>query len=438
MTAPAHPARPSALTLRRTTIPAGIGNTVETYDYAVYGFLAAVLGKLFFPNAAPGAALLSAFAVFGAAFVVRPLGGALLGPVSDRLGRRPTLVVTLLGMAVVSALVGVLPTAAAIGTAAPVLLVILRLLQGISAGGEYGTAIIYAAEFAPADRKGEMASRVQAGSLCGLLLGALVVVGLNTALDPTAMLAWGWRVPFLLALPLGAIGLYLRSRLGETPEFVAVHDRPGEPAPVDRKLLRAALLVGVAVMHAVGFYLVFTYTQNLIIQLGFSPVAATGAVAVALLVGIGLVIAGGRLSDRVGRRPALLGTCAVILVVSYPMLAGLTSTSTGWILVGCTVLLAAGPSFYSGMAPITYIELFPVQSRGTGVSLSYNVAVALFGGTAVYLTQWLVQLTGNNRAAAFVLMGAAVLSGLAALGLRGVLPTRAPRTGSANTNLSKA
>ena len=427
MTAPAQPAPSSALTLRRTTMAAAIGNTVETYDYAVYGFLATVLAKLFFPTAAPGAALLSAFAVFGAAFVVRPLGGALLGPLADRLGRRPTLVLTLLGMAVASALIGVLPTAASIGTAAPLLLVCLRLVQGIFAGGEYGTAIIYAAEFAPADRKGAMASRVQAGSLAGLLLGALIVIGLNTALAPEAMLSWGWRVPFLLALPLGAIGLYLRSRLGETPEFVAAHDRPDEPAPVDRKLLRGILLIGVAVTHAIGFYLVFTYTQNLIIQLGFSPAGATGVVAVALLVGIGLVIAGGKLSDRIGRRAALLGAAAVIFVVSYPLFVGLTSASSGWVLVACAVLLAAGPSFYSGIAPITYIELFPVQSRGTGVSLSYNVAVALFGGSAVYVTQWLVGVTGDNRAGAFVLMGAALVSGLAAFGLRSVLTARGPR-----------
>ena len=356
------------------------------------------------------------------------MAGCFFGPLADRLGRQPTLVLTLVGMAVVSAAIGVLPTAEAIGVAAPILLVVLRMLQGLSAGGEYGTAIIYASEFAPPGRKGEMASRVQAGSLTGLLLGALVILGLNLVLGADAMLAWGWRIPFLLALPLGAIGLYLRSRLGETPEFTAAHE-PGtaELPPVDHTLWRGLLLIAVAATHAVGFYFAFTYVQNLIIQLQFTAVIATGVIAVALVVGIGLVLLGGRLSDRIGRRPALFIATGVIIVASYPLIAGLTSTQNPWLLAMCAVLLAAGPSFYSGIAPITYIELFPVQARGTGVSLSYNIAVAVFGGSVVYGTQWLVQTTGDNRSGAFVLMAAASLSLLAAVGLRGILPSREPR-----------
>jgi MFS transporter, MHS family, proline/betaine transporter len=407
-------------TLRRATLAAAVGNTVETYDYAVYGFLATILARLFFPESSPTAALLAAFAIFGAAFLVRPLGGLLLGPVADRLGRRPALVFTLLSMAVISTLIGLLPTAATIGIAAPVLLFALRMLQGLTAGGEYSTAIIYAAEFAPQERKGAMASRVQAGSLAGLLLGAVVVLGLTLSLTPEAMLSWGWRVPFLLALPLGMVGLYLRARLGETPEFTAAPSRE----PVERKGIRVLLLAGICVTHAVGFYLVFTYVQNMIIQLGSSPVAATGAVAVALFVGIFLVLAGGRLSDRIGRRSALLIATGVIVVVSYPLVAGLT-TATGPMLVLCAVLLAAGPSFYSGIAPITYIELFPVHARGTWVAVVYNVTVAIFGGGTVYLCQWLVGATGDPHAAAYVLMGAAVVSGLTALGMRTALPRRA-------------
>ncbi|MFF4053522.1 MFS transporter [Streptomyces chartreusis] len=433
MTALSEAEPSSASTLRRTTLAAAIGNTVENYDYAVYGFVAAVLAKNFFPDATPGVALLSTFAVFGAAFVVRPLGGLLLGPVADRLGRRPTLVLTLIGMAVVSTLIGLLPTTETIGIAAPILLVVLRMLQGLAAGGEYGTAIIYAAEFAPAHRKGEMASRVQMGSLAGLLIGAFVVVGLNLSLSATAMQSWGWRVPFLLALPLGAIGLYLRSRLGETPEFVAVRGRIQEQPPVDRRVRRALLLIGVAATHAVGFYLAFTYVQNLIIQLHFSAVTATAVVGCALAVGIGLVLAGGRLSDRIGRRRALLIATAVILVASYPLMAALTAASNPWLLALCAVLLAAGPSFYSGIAPITYIELFPVHSRGTGVALGFNVAVAIFGGSVIYATQWLVQATGDNRAGAFVLIGSAVLSGLTALALNGVLVPSAPQRSTAVT-----
>lgn len=417
-----------ASTLRRTTLAAAIGNTVENYDYAVYGLVATVLAKNFFPGSTPGAALLSTFAVFAAAFLIRPVGALLLGSLADRIGRKPTLVITLIGMAVVSTLIGLLPTAETIGIGAPILLVVLRVGQGLAAGGEYGTAIIYAAEFAPADRKGEMASRVQMGSLAGLLLGAIIVVALSLGLGPEAMQAWGWRVPFLLALPLGAIGLYLRNRLGETPEFEEVKEVGKDVPPVDRKLWRGLLLVGVAATHAVGFYLAFTYVQNLIIQLKFSLVTATVVIGIALAVGIGLVLAGGRVSDRIGRRPALLIATAVIVVASYPLMAGLTSSTNPWVLGIFAVLLAAAPSFYTGIAPITYIEMFPVHARGVGVSLAFNISVALFGGTVLYVTQWLVQTTGDNRAGAFVLIGSAVLSGLTALALPSLLTPRTPRT----------
>lgn len=428
MSAPSEAEDSRASTVRRTTLAAAIGNTVENYDYAVYGLVATVLAKNFFPNSTPGAALLSTFIVFGAAFVVRPLGGLLLGPLSDRIGRKPTLVVTLIGMAVVSTLIGLLPTAATIGIAAPVLLVVLRVGQGLAAGGEYGTAIIYAAEFAPADRKGAMASRVQMGSLAGLLLGAIVVVGLTLSLGAEAMQAWGWRVPFLLALPLGAIGFYLRSRLGETPEFIEVRDSTEEHPPVDRKLWRATLLIGVAATHAVGYFLAFTYVQNLIIQLKFSLVTATVVVGCALAVGIGLVYAGGHLSDRIGRRAALLIATGVMIVASYPLMAGLTSSTNPWMLGVFAVLLAAAPSFYTGIGPITYIELFPVHARGTGVSLAYNIGIAVFGGSILYVTQWLVEATGDNRTGAFLLIGSAALSGLTALALPSVMTSTAPRT----------
>ncbi|MGE4006824.1 MFS transporter [Pseudonocardia sp.] len=414
--------------MRRTTLAAAIGNTVENYDYAVYGLVATVLAKNFFPDSTPGTALLSTFAVFAAAFLIRPVGALLLGSLADRIGRKPTLVITLVGMAVVSTLIGLLPTAASIGVAAPILLVLLRVGQGLAAGGEYGTAIIYAAEFAPAHRKGEMASRVQMGSLAGLLLGAIIVVALSLTLGAEAMQAWGWRVPFLLALPLGAIGLYLRNRLGETPEFERVQEVAQDLPAVDRKLWRGLLLIGVAATHAVGFYLAFTYVQNLIIQLKFSLVTATVVIGVALAVGIGLVLAGGRVSDRIGRRPSLLIATAVIIVATYPLMAGLVSSTNPWVLGVFAVLLAAAPSFYSGIAPITYIELFPVQARGIGVSLAFNISVAIFGGTVLYVTQWLVQTTGDNRAGAFVLIGSAVLSGLTALALPSVLAPRAPRT----------
>ncbi|MEU4898849.1 MFS transporter [Streptomyces sp. NPDC021722] len=414
----AHPADIPAGTLRRTTLAAAVGNTVETYDYAVYGFLATVLAKVFFPASSPTTALLSSFAVFGSAFLARPAGSLVFGPLADRLGRRPALVASLLLMATVSTLIGVLPSTATIGIAAPVLLVLLRFAQGLAAGGEFTTAIIYVAEFAPPHRRGALSSRVQVGSLAGLLIGAVVVLFLNAELTREQMLAWGWRVPFLLALPLGAIGLYLRSRFGETPEFLAARsETSAQDANVNDLRARVLLLVGVSVLHVIGFYMTYTYVQSYLIQLGLSPFTATSVIAFALLIGLFLVIAGGRVSDRKGRPTALLATSLTVLMVTYPLFAVLSTAPPLWLVILCTVLLSAGPAFYSGIAPITYVQLIPVRMRGRTVSVSYNIAVAALGGSAVFICQALIELTGDKRSPAYLLLAAAAASAIAAFAL---------------------
>lgn len=414
-----YPADIPAGTLRRTTFAAAIGNTVETYDYAVYGFLATVLAKVFFPDSSPAIALLSSFAVFGSAFLARPAGSLVFGPIADRLGRRPALIASLLLMAGASTLIGVMPPTTSIGITAPILLVLLRFAQGLAAGGEYTTAIIYVAEFAPPHRRGALSSRVQVGSLAGLLIGAVVVLALNATLTQGEMLAWGWRVPFLLALPLGAIGLYLRSRFGETPEFLAAQTGAfGQEDKADRPWARALLLIGVSVLHVIGFYMTYTYVQSYLIQLHLSPFIATAIIAFALLIGLFLVVAGGGASDKKGRPRVLLATSLTVLVVTYPLFAALSASPPLWLVIVCTVLLSAGPAFYSGIAPITYVQLIPVRMRGSVVGIAYNIAVAVLGGSAVFICQALIELTGDTRAPAYLLMGAAAASAIAAFALR--------------------
>jgi MHS family proline/betaine transporter-like MFS transporter len=405
-----------ARTLRRTTLAAAIGNTVETYDYAVYGFLATVLAKVFFPASSPGAALLSSFAVFGSAFLARPAGALVFGPLTDRLGRRPALVASLLLMAGATTVIGLLPSTASIGIAAPIVLVLLRFIQGLAGGVEYTTAIIYVAEFAPPQRRGALASRVQVGSLAGFLIGAVVVLSLNAALAPQQILAWGWRVPFLLALPLGAIGLYLRSRLGETPEFLAARSHMSErDTTVVNQWPRVFLLVGVSVLHIVGIYMVYTYVQSYLIQQRLSAFTATVVIGFALLVGVFLVVAGGRAADWKGRPKVLLAASIAVLVLTYPLFAVLASAPPLWLMVCCTVLLSAGPAFYSGVAPITFVELVPVRVRGSVIGMSYNVVAAVLGGSAVFICQALVELTGDKRAPAYLLLAAAAASAITAL-----------------------
>lgn len=420
-----------ASTLRRVTLAAMVGNTVETYDYAVYGFLATVLARLFFPHAQPGTALLSTFAVFGAAFVIRPLGSFVFGPLADRIGRRKTLMITVLLMAVATPLIGALPTAASIGIAAPILLVILRLLQGLSAAGEYCTAVIYAAEFSPQPMRGRMTSRVQVGSILGLFIAAVVVLALNAALSTEQILAWGWRIPFLIALPLGLIGLYLRSKLGETPEFEAL-ENSGETtaAPTREAFTRhwplIILIFLIGSLHMIGFYMVYTYTQTYIIGLGFSRLQATLVTVGTLAIGIALIVVGGHLADRWGRWRPLFVISLIVLVASYPLFSALSHAESIGLVFVWALLLSTGPALYSAIAPVTYVEVLPAHVRGTVFAVGYGLVAAILGGSALYLGQLLVNVTGNANAPAFLLMFGAALSAIAALWVRKRLEVEPP------------
>lgn len=420
-------------TLRRVTVAAMIGNTVETYDYAVYGFLATVLAQLFFPDAQPGTALLSTFAVFGAAFVIRPLGSFVFGPLADRIGRRKTLMVTVLLMAVATPLIGLLPTAASIGLAAPILLVVLRLLQGLSAAGEYCTAVIYAAEFSPGPLRGRMTSRVQVGSVLGLFIAAVVVLTLNAVLSPEQVLDWGWRIPFLIALPLGVIGLYLRSRLGETPEFEALEENGDTIEAPTREAFTAhwpliVLIFLIGSLHMIGFYMVYTYTQSYIIGLGFSSREATLVTVGTLACGIGLIVLGGHLADRWGRWQPLLFLSIVVLVTAYPLFVALSNADSIALVFLWALLLSAAPALYSAIAPVTYVEVLPANVRGTVFAVGYGIVAAVLGGSALYLGQLLVNLTGNVNAPAFLLMFGAALSAVAALWVRTRFAAEPPAT----------
>ncbi|UOT03555.1 MFS transporter [Rhodococcus opacus] len=413
---------PPAL-MRRVTFAAAIGNTIETYDYAVYGFLTVVLAKLFFPGSQPGVALLSAFAVFGVAFVVRPLGSLLFGSIADRIGRRPSLVATLVLMALATTAIGLLPTAASVGVWAPILLVGCRLLQGLAAGGEYGTAMTYAAEFTPQHRRGAMTSRVQIGSVASLLLAAGMVLLLNAVLTLAEMEAWGWRIPFLIALPLGLIGLWIRATLEESPEFRALEQRGAvTSSPAKESFARhwrlIVLVFGIAAFQQIGYYVAFTYAQSYIIQLGFTQKQATLATVISIAVAIVLVAVGGPLSDRWGRWPMLLWLSAAMLVLAYPLFAALSSATSLTAVVFFTVLLGVVPALYTSVAPATYIEVVPARVRATVFAVGFALAAALLGGPALYVSQFLVRLTGDNRAPAYFLMFGALISLVAALVVR--------------------
>ena len=297
-------------TLRRAIVGAAVGNTVEWFDFATYSFLATTLAVVFFPPGNPTAALLSTFAVFAAAFFVRPLGGLFFGPLGDRIGRQRVLATVIILMSISTFVIGLLPSYATIGILAPTLLVLARCLQGFSAGGEFGGASTFLAEYSPDDRRGFLVSWLEFSTLIGFVLGSTMVLVLTSVLPEDAMISWGWRVPFLLAGPLGVVGLYIRLRLEDTPEFRALEESgevSGSPLlETIRENWKQILQVGRPRHYPERRLLRRTELHDNLLSgpLGFSATTGALSTTLTLLVGMALIPPLGALSDRVGRKPS--------------------------------------------------------------------------------------------------------------------------------------
>ncbi len=409
--------------LRRVITGASIGNAVEWYDFAVYGFLATFIAANFFPAGDETAALLSTFAIFAAAFVMRPLGGLVFGPLGDRIGRQRVLAIVILLMAGSTLAMGLLPTYDAIGVAAPLLLLFLRCLQGFSAGGEYGGGACYLAEFATDRRRGLTITFIAWSGVVGFLLGSVTVTVLQTLLGDVAMDSYGWRIPFLLAGPLGLVGLYIRLRLTDTPAFEALATSDSVATSPLREALRTAWrsilqVIGIMVMFNVGYYVVFTYLPTYFIKvLHFSKAIAFVSVTVASVVAIVLILPFAALSDRIGRRPLLIAGTVAFAVLAYPLFLLLDSGAVG-AAITAHAILAAIESVYISVAVAAGVELFATRVRYSGFSIGYNVCVAAFGGTTPYMVAWLTGSTGNNLAPAFYVIAAAMVSFVTVLTVR--------------------
>ena len=399
--------------VRKAVRGTAIGNTVEWYDFAIYGFLATFIAHKFFPSGDDTAALLNTFAVFVAAFFMRPLGGFFFGPLSDRIGRQRVLALVILLMSASTFAIGLVPSYDSIGVFAPLLLLILRCVQGFSAGGEYGSGACFLAEYAPDKHRGFVVSFLVWSVVVGFLLGSLTVTGLETLLSESAMDAYGWRIPFLIAGVLGVVGLYIRLRLGDTPDFEKLRD-DGEVAesPLKEALTTSwrpiLQIAGLVVIHNVGFYVVFTFLPSYFTKtLEFTKTNAFVSITIASMVALILIPPLGALSDRIGRKPLLIAGSVGFAVFAYPLFLLLNSGS-----------LAAAIAAHAGLAVIESVfvsaslaagaELFATRVRSSGYSIGYNVSVALFGGTAPYVATWLVDRTGNELAPAFYVIAAAI------------------------------
>ena len=397
--------QPTAKQRRTTILAASVGTVIEWYDYMAYAFVAVTLAAVFFPGADTATAVLSALAVFGVSFLFRPLGGVVFGHIADKFGRRPALTISVIGMAIASALIGLLPTYLAVGIVAPILLVLLRALQGIAAGGEMASAATYASEASDTRRRAFDVSFVNLGLVIGTALGAIVVGLLYAGLTEDQMLEWGWRIPFLLSAPLGIAAMIIRRFMEESPEFDALKkDNKVKKAPILQAFSeapgRVMLVTGLNLGSFAAYYIVFTYMSTYFQTQGIMTAAQASGSSVASLVVAGVFIPfWGRMSDRFGRKPIFLFATASLTVLSYPlfllMKQGFVFAVAGQMVFG--ILEAA----YLGVYLAAYTELFTPALRVSGIAMGYNISSIIAGGPAAYVSQWLIGVTGIAEAPAF-------------------------------------
>jgi len=424
-------------------IAAVIGNALEWYDFIVFGFLAVIISRLFFPSDSEYSSLLLATATFGVGFFMRPVGGILLGIYADRKGRKAALQLIIGMMTVAIALIAFAPPYAVIGVAAPLLIVLARLLQGFATGGEFASATSFLIESAPPDRRGLYGSWQMFGQGLAVFGGAGVTALVTRNLSPEALDSWGWRIPFMIGLIIGPVGLWIRRHLSETEAFLEAHQAPKEQQSLARMLrnhLREVFAVmGVTVGGTVGFYVILVYmptfaNKQLGLPLGDAFTAQVIAVALMTI----LMPVFGALSDRIGRRIMVIAATAGLLVVLYPLFSWVYAAPSFARLMTMQVVLGTLLAVYFGPISAVMAEQFPVGVRSTGLALAYNVAVMVFGGFAQFIVTWLIQTTGLAIAPVFYVMFAAGLGFVAAFFLtdrthpwQDLKSFRKPRDGSA-------
>ncbi|WP_186149546.1 MFS transporter [Burkholderia gladioli] len=408
---------------RKAALAAAAGTAIEYYEFGVYGYMAALIGPLFFPADHPTAALLSILAIFGSAFLMRPIGGIVLGRLGDRVGRRAVLLVTVLGMGIATAAVGLLPTVATAGVAAPVALLLARLAQGFFSGAEVTGAATYLAESAPRGRRGFYGAFTPVGVAIGGALAA-TVCGLTTALvGAEQMHAGGWRIPFLAALPLVLLSALIRKRVDESVAFrqsAARHETVKAPLSELFAHHRAALLkvflisLGQNAGYWVGFIFMNIYLTS---YLKYDKASVFTLMAVISLAMAALMPLWGGLSDRIGRRRVLLVGFAGYIALIFPMMVLMNQQSFALAALAMFVVALPMPAVQSVGYP-TYAEQFPTRVRYTGMAFSFNFGAMLGGGVTPYLATALIGSTGNLMSPAFLMVGALVIGGLALLRMR--------------------
>ncbi|MGO4811354.1 MFS transporter [Cupriavidus sp. 2MCAB6] len=423
MSTTAAPAQPLAAApalpapTRRAIAAITIGNGLEFYDFTVYSFFAVMIGRLYFPVEGALGQLMLSLATFGVGFVARPLGGVLIGLYADRVGRKPAMTLTLWMMGLGSALFVVAPTYAQAGLFAPALIVLARLVQGFAIGGEMGASTALLMEYADDNSRGYFGSWQLFSQGVSVLLGSLVGLLLTNTLAPAALESWGWRLPFLLGILVIPVGLYIRRHLDETadPATVGAHGTAGERAGLAEVFVGHGRAVMAGVLITIGgtsaTYIVLHYMTSYAVTVLKMPLSlGMGAGCLAALVQLSLSACAGRLSDRVGRKPAILWSRLAMLLLIYPAFLLINAHPTLEVLLLAVAVLALTLVFNVVPSVVLLTELFPRRIRATGLSVVYCIGVLVFGGFAQFLATWLIDLTGSRNAPALYVIGCGIVS----------------------------
>lgn len=400
---------------RKAVLAAAIGNVMEWYDFGVYGYFAPILSALFFPAEDQLTSLLITFAVFGVGFVIRPLGGFIFGHYGDKLGRKNVLSITMIMMGIATCAIGFLPTYAQIGVAAPLILTFCRLVQGFSAGGEWIGSTSFIVEYATEKNRGFIGSWQMFSVGIGLLLGSSMGAFISRELSQEALQSWGWRIPFLLGIAIALLGFYMRTKIEETPRFKEMktsEDTSGSPLieTLTKYPRETVLCLGFTINWTVSYYVALNYLPTYVAKIVNFPLAETMlSNTIGLVVFLALTPIMGWLSDRVGRKPLLLASCAGFALFTYPLFM-LLNKATFTAILTAQIIFAVLQALFSGPGAAALAEIFPTKIRYSALSIGYNTSVVVFGGMAPFLCTYLIMTTKNTMAPSFYVIAGAVIS----------------------------
>ncbi|WP_346776946.1 MFS transporter [Streptomyces sp. HNM0575] len=411
--------------IKRAIGAAAIGNVTEWFDFGVFANLTPVITEVFFTGSSKTVGLIGTLGLFAVAFLVRPIGGMFFGPLGDRIGRQRVLSLTVILMALGTFAIAFIPGYATWGAAAPILMLVARLVQGFSTGGEYGGAMTFISEYAPDKKRGFLGSWLEFGTLTGYLFGGIIalVVTLPGVMSHDSLVSWGWRIPFLISGPLGIIGLYLRMKLEDTPAFRALSEKSeGREATTLREIREIFVRYWRPVLVCMGMVLVFNVTNYMLTTymleyIGSQAPAVSSTWAqileiIVLAIGMVLITFAGRFSDRVGRKPVIFTGCALLVVLGLPSVLLIQQNTVTSVFAGLALMALMLLCFNSTM-PSALPALFPTEIRYGGLSVAYNLSVSLFGGTTAFFNALLVEGTGNVDIPGYYLMAAGVIGAVA-------------------------